>query len=271
MSEKLKKQLIQLSHELGREERALAILGEGNTSVKLENGNFLVKASGSCLGTLSDDGITECNVSNILDLFNQLELSDLEVDKALLDSRVVAESKKPSVEATFHGYLLSLPGVKFVGHTHPIHVNKLLCSGNGRDFAERRIFPDQIVCCGAESVFVPTAARHRAVAPFFPLRPTRTDFKIRALWKLSIRSAIPRLHPRTRNFVPVPHVTSQAPQSSQANHAHEQIDIPNFLFFVFIKVVRANYLLKIHFCFIDKKMDPSNVLIATWYLATITK
>ena len=29
--------------------------------------------------------------------------------------------------------------------------------------------------------------------------------------------------------------------------------------------------LKIHFCFIDKKMDPSNVLIATWYLATITK
>jgi|TARA_B100001093_G_scaffold174204_3_gene167016 rhamnose utilization protein RhaD (predicted bifunctional aldolase and dehydrogenase) len=155
MSEKLKKQLIQLSHELGREERALAILGEGNTSVKLENGNFLVKASGSCLGTLSDDGITECNVSNILDLFNQSELSDLEVDKALLDSRVVAESKKPSVEATFHGYLLSLPGVKFVGHTHPIHVNKLLCSGNGRDFAERRIFPDQIVCCGAESVFVP--------------------------------------------------------------------------------------------------------------------
>jgi rhamnose utilization protein RhaD (predicted bifunctional aldolase and dehydrogenase) len=133
----------------------LAILGEGNTSAKLENGNFIVKASGSCLGTLTKDGVTECASQKILSLFSQEGLSDVDVDNALLDSRVDTNSKKPSVEATFHGYLLTLPDVNFVGHTHPIEVNKLLCSGNGRDFAERRIFPDQIVCCGAESVFVP--------------------------------------------------------------------------------------------------------------------
>src|SRR5262249_29479138 len=44
---------------------------------------------------------------------------------------------------------------EFVGHTHPITANQILCSPRARDFAERRIFPDEVVCCGPESVFVP--------------------------------------------------------------------------------------------------------------------
>jgi rhamnose utilization protein RhaD (predicted bifunctional aldolase and dehydrogenase) len=62
---------------------------------------------------------------------------------------------KPSVEALFHGYLLGLPDVSFVGHVHAIAVNQILCSPRAREFAEKRIFPDEIVCCGAESVLVP--------------------------------------------------------------------------------------------------------------------
>ena len=58
------------------------------------------------------------------------------------------------MEAVFHAYLLTLPGVNFVGHTHPIAVNQLLCSRHARTFARRRLFPDEIVCCGVESVFV---------------------------------------------------------------------------------------------------------------------
>ena len=46
------KRLIQLSHELGRENRHLAILGEGNVSSDLGDGTFYVKASGSQLGTI---------------------------------------------------------------------------------------------------------------------------------------------------------------------------------------------------------------------------
>jgi rhamnose utilization protein RhaD (predicted bifunctional aldolase and dehydrogenase) len=67
----------------------------------------------------------------------------------------MADAKKPSVEAIFHAYLLTLPGVNFVGHTHPIAVNAILCSKHARTFATRRLFPDEIVCCGVESVFVP--------------------------------------------------------------------------------------------------------------------
>ena len=39
------KRLIWLSHELGREDRQLAMLGEGNVSADLGDGTFYVKAS----------------------------------------------------------------------------------------------------------------------------------------------------------------------------------------------------------------------------------
>ena len=72
-----------------------------------------------------------------------------------MSSRADVASKKPSVEAIFHAFLLTLPGVNFVGHTHPVAVNQVLCSKHGRIFAKRRLFPDEVVCCGVESVFVP--------------------------------------------------------------------------------------------------------------------
>ncbi len=151
----LKARLLGLSHQLGREERDLAILGEGNTSARVSERTFWVKASGSNLGSLSDAGLTECRFDGLLPLMKARSLADEAVDEALLASRVNPAARKPSVEAIFHAYLLTLPGVNFVGHTHPIAVNALLCTRHGRTFARRRLFPDEIVCCGVESVFVP--------------------------------------------------------------------------------------------------------------------
>ena len=147
--------LLNLSHELGREDRGLAMLGEGNTSARLGNDTFLVKASGTCLGTLKEDDVVECRYSALLPLLEQDSLTDQQVDDALLASRVDHRAKKPSVEAVFHAWLLTLPGVNFVGHTHATSVNQILCSPRARDFAAHRMFPDEIVCCGAASVFVP--------------------------------------------------------------------------------------------------------------------
>lgn len=146
--------LLTLSHELGREDRALAILGEGNTSARLPNDRFLVKASGSNLATLSPLGVTECRLGPILALLDRKRVADAEVDQALLDARVDPAAKKPSVEAMFHAYLLTLPGVNFVGHTHPVAVNRVLCSKYAKAFAQRRTCPDEVVCCGVESVYV---------------------------------------------------------------------------------------------------------------------
>ncbi len=147
--------LLKLSHELGCEDRQMAILGEGNTSARLGQTTFLIKASGSSLGTLRKNEVVECKASPLIALLDRRSVTDEEIEKVLLSSRVDPEGRKPSVEALFHSFFLSLPGVGYVGHAHPIAANQILCSPHAREFAEKRIFPDQIVCCGSSSVFVP--------------------------------------------------------------------------------------------------------------------
>jgi rhamnose utilization protein RhaD (predicted bifunctional aldolase and dehydrogenase) len=147
--------LLELSHQLGREDRKLAILGEGNTSARTSGDTFIVKASGSNLATLTSTGVTECRFDSLVSLLDTKGLADTAVDERLLAARVNPASKKPSIEAMFHAWLLTLPGVNFVGHTHPVMVNKILCTKHARAFATKRLCPDEIVCCGAEFVLVP--------------------------------------------------------------------------------------------------------------------
>ena len=157
MSELEQKQLhlLRLSHELGDAARDLAILGEGNTSIRLSAERFLVKASGSSLGTLRAEDTVECLSAPLLELMNRTDATDADVDEALVKCRVNPSARRPSVEALFHAYFLSLPGVHVVGHTHPVAINSILCSNRAPEFAENRIFPDEIVCCGPASVLVP--------------------------------------------------------------------------------------------------------------------
>lgn len=147
--------LLLLSHELGREDRSLAILGEGNTSARDAAGSFLVKASGANLGTLTADGVTTCRPEGLLALLSQARVDDATIDEALLAARLDSAARKPSVEAMFHAWLLTLPNVNYVGHTHPVAVNAILCSRQAARFARSRLFPDEIVCCGESSVYVP--------------------------------------------------------------------------------------------------------------------
>jgi rhamnose utilization protein RhaD (predicted bifunctional aldolase and dehydrogenase) len=147
--------LLNLSHQLGREERKLAILGEGNTSARVSADTFLVKASGSSLGTLAPENLTEARFAPLLALLESRAMTDAAVDDQLLVSRVKSAAKKPSVEAMFHAWLLTLPGVNFVGHTHPVAINAVLATKHARAFATKRLCPDEIVCCGAEFVLIP--------------------------------------------------------------------------------------------------------------------
>ena len=147
--------LLRLSHELGNPQHPLAILGEGNTSVRLDDRSFLVKASGSNLAALHESDVVECRADLLLKMLDETGLADGEVDSQLMKSRVDFKAKKPSVEALFHAWLLTLPDINYVGHTHAPAVNGILCSPRAHEFATRRIFPDEIVCCDVASVFVP--------------------------------------------------------------------------------------------------------------------
>lgn len=143
------RQLIDMSHWLGEECRGLVILGEGNTSARVDDDTFLVKASGTQLGTIDASGLVEVNAASVLAMIGGPELTDDEI-KANLRAAMVDPNGKllPSIETVFHAYLLSIPGVNFVGHTHPISVNSILCSKGWYDFTRGRLFPDEIVCCG---------------------------------------------------------------------------------------------------------------------------
>lgn len=116
---------------------------------------MLIKASGKSLATLDECGVVECRFEPLIALMSRQLASDGEIESALLESRVDPSAPKPSVEAVFHAHLLSVAGVSWVGHTHPVSVNRIMCSPRAPEFAQRRVFPDEVVCCGEESVYVP--------------------------------------------------------------------------------------------------------------------
>lgn len=148
-------QLIDLSRELGRPEHDLAILGEGNTSASVADGTFWVKASGSMLSNIDASGFAQLDRAAAEALLDRDMRTDAEIMDALMSVCVGQVGKRPSIEAMMHAFLLGIPGINFVGHTHPAAVNAILCSTRAEELANTCLFPDQIVCCGPSPVFVP--------------------------------------------------------------------------------------------------------------------
>jgi len=149
--------LLDLSHELGREERQLAILSEGNASARLDGGQFALKARGARMASLVESDLTVCRGAPMIELLDRKTLPDATIEKALLDARVDFAAQMPGLDSIFHAWLLTLENVRFVGQAHPVAVNQILASPRARDFAEHRMFPDEILFCGAMSVYVPYA------------------------------------------------------------------------------------------------------------------
>ena len=147
--------LIEMSHWLGEECRGFAILGEGNTSARVDSDSFLVKASGSQLGTITPDGIVQVGFRQALSMLDGPTLSDSEIKTRLLEATIDnPRGLCPSIETLFHAYLLSIPGVNFVGHSHPVSVNAITCSKSWKEVTSNRLFPDEIICCGVAPVHV---------------------------------------------------------------------------------------------------------------------
>ena len=149
----VRKALLDLSHHLGKADNRLVILGEGNTSASVDEEVFLVKASGTELRALKENELVRVRFDRILPMLDQ-DLNQQETLQFLLDARVDPEDLRPSVETAFHAWLLKQEGVDFVGHTHPDDINKILCSERAEDFAENRLFPDEVVCCGPKSLLI---------------------------------------------------------------------------------------------------------------------
>lgn len=148
--------LIRLSHEIGREERRLAILGEGNTSAALGDGTFFVKASGSSLATLGPADLTRVRLDAAVAALDDPALDDSGVRAVLEAAQVDPAAKLPSVETFMHAICLAEGGAKWVGHSHTDSVLSILATPHGAKPFLKHIFPDAIVVCG----------RHLAVVPY---------------------------------------------------------------------------------------------------------
>lgn len=148
--------LLWLSHEVGRPERELAILGEGNTSCDAGDGSFWIKASGGSLATLDAAAVSQVYFDRVLDLVNtRTSMTQEEVVAAWPDLQVDPKQRRPSVETFMHALCLTEGGARWVAHTHPISCNSLLCSKLGAEPFQRHIFPDGIVVCGRYVGVVP--------------------------------------------------------------------------------------------------------------------
>ncbi|MBI3117859.1 MAG: class II aldolase/adducin family protein [Candidatus Hydrogenedentes bacterium] len=154
MSEVLQ-QLVEMSRYLGDPNRPYAILGEGNTSARIDDDSFYVKASGTTLATITEDGFLPVSIRKVTGVLDDPMAGDAEVSATLRASVLRAgEARMPSVETMMHALLLQYPEYRFIGHTHPVATNGILCSRVSREAMAGRLCPDHIVVMGHKSVYV---------------------------------------------------------------------------------------------------------------------
>jgi rhamnose utilization protein RhaD (predicted bifunctional aldolase and dehydrogenase) len=148
--------LVEMSRYLGDPSRPYAILGEGNTSARITEEYFYVKASGLRLQGITEEGFLPVRSRDVLAMLDEGDLDDVVVERRLRAAVLrEGETRKPSVETLLHAVLLQYPGCRFVGHAHPVATNALLCSVRAEEALAGRLCPDHIVVMGRKSLLIP--------------------------------------------------------------------------------------------------------------------
>ena len=152
-------QLIAMSCELGRPENDYVVIAEGNTSAKVDDHSFWIKASGANLHQIGETGFVQVRFDVIQDMMSHTALSDDEVSKYLAAAKVDSSVKaRPSTEASFHALCLTIAGGRFVGHTHATAGQCDPCAPRRRvKRSSGRMFPEEIAFIGRSPAFVPYA------------------------------------------------------------------------------------------------------------------
>lgn len=137
--------LIEISRYYGVDSR-FVIAGGGNTSFK-NNEKLWVKASGSSLATITEDGFAVLDREKLSVLSQRSYSSDSaereEQVKNDLANACISMGKRPSVETSMHNAI----SFAYVVHLHPTQVNGLMCSNNAESDL-RRLF-------GEKALYVP--------------------------------------------------------------------------------------------------------------------
>jgi rhamnose utilization protein RhaD (predicted bifunctional aldolase and dehydrogenase) len=149
-------QLVTMTHNLGDPALDYAILGEGNTAARIDDDTFWVKASGKAMRGIDVYGFVRMRRAPLIEMLNGPDLSDEQVKQVTAEAKVdPSVLLRPSVETSLHALALRLPGVEFVGHTHPTAIGSLVCSAGFEEAIAGRLFPDEIVYGGVAPAVIP--------------------------------------------------------------------------------------------------------------------
>jgi rhamnose utilization protein RhaD (predicted bifunctional aldolase and dehydrogenase) len=154
-SDKVLAELVMLSCELGREDRGLVILGEGNTSADIGDGTFWVKASGVEMNGIDQTGFSRASLDGVLDLLNRESLTEDLIEAGLHSALFDKTHRRPSVETFLHAISIREGGWRFVGHTHAVSVLKIVCSEGGSEPLFTQLFPEAFGLLGRAPLVIP--------------------------------------------------------------------------------------------------------------------
>jgi len=150
-------QLVMMTRHLGLPNRDYVILGDGNTSARIDAETFWIKASGAQMHRIKPEEFVQVRISPVLEMLEEKDLSDAEIKQRLAAAKVNLVQPPPSLETPFHALALTLCGANYVGHTHPIALNSILCSVRAYEAFQGWIFSEEILYCGPAIAFVPYA------------------------------------------------------------------------------------------------------------------
>jgi rhamnose utilization protein RhaD (predicted bifunctional aldolase and dehydrogenase) len=157
MSDTLLKQLIEMTRELGKPSRDYVIQGEGNTSARIDEDTFWIKASGADPVSADAQSFLRVKLGDVLDIIDGPSMTEPEVRARLAAAKIEPDAPgSPSIETATHALCLSLGEATFVGHTHPTPVNAILCAQDAEAAFAGSAYGHEALVCG-KPLFVPYA------------------------------------------------------------------------------------------------------------------
>jgi rhamnose utilization protein RhaD (predicted bifunctional aldolase and dehydrogenase) len=146
--------LVQMSRNIGSPEKDYVILGDGNSSARIDEHSFWIKASGARMEKIQPGQFVELRTSSVLKMLDYDSLSDMEIARLLAEAKSDPSQPPPSIESILHALAIEVCGALYIGHTHPTAWVGILSSQNVEQAISGRIFTEQINICGPAALFV---------------------------------------------------------------------------------------------------------------------
>jgi len=172
MADPLIDELLALARALGSHPTRPAIWDEGSLAVQVSRERLIVTRRGAGLTDLEREDLVPLEPAKMCEFASAVMVpSAEEIASAQLDP----EAPPPCLDAMLFAYLLSLEGMRFAAHVHPIVVDQITSSPRARQFADRRTLFNEALSLGSASLLVPYAE------PGLPL--AREAQRKMALWR----------------------------------------------------------------------------------------